>query len=160
MNKKPLHIGAAVLQLLGAILWFVPAMVYSVGGYNRYTGENNFSEKTSSITEIFDGAPIIIVVIVALIALSLLMIVLPIIKKETDKRHKLTYSKIFAIVSLIFFVALVVIQYMSMKNYFEYGAICELTIGGWIFIVVHILLIITLFKISGAKKRKSKENVE
>lgn len=160
-NSKLMYSCSSILQIICAVLWFVPVIVYSGGYVNSYTGEANLVDEYSSISKIFEGAPIITVIIMSIFVLSLLMLVIPIIKNATEKSRKLIFSKICTIISLVFFSFLFFAQIISLMDYFDYGAICRLTVGGWLYIIAHIALIVVLFKISSkSKKSKHKEYKE
>ncbi|MDD6275816.1 MAG: hypothetical protein PUB20_03205 [Clostridia bacterium] len=157
-NIKNLYIIAAILQIISAVLWFVP----SFDGV-KYIMSNSLGEVTGvsirdyTLFEYFDDMRFISVASIIGMALSCILLLIPIFKKTCEKRHRLIYSKITAIYSLVIFCAAFYSIYDGSMEYSYIGGKSDIFFGGIALIAVSVAFLALLFVISIQTNKLSKQ---
>ncbi len=162
-NLKTLYPASAILNVICAVFWFIPTIVYSTGYFtysyiNPNEKEAHLTNETFALVEMFKEVPMALVIIMLFFVLSSFLLILPLIKKNYEKRRRLIFSKAWTIISFIFYLFIFFVQKVNMVEYKEYDIICKFSFGGWVFLFVHVALIVVLFIISRNTK-KIKESV-
>lgn len=154
-SVKPYFLVTAVCQLITLILWFVPTMKLSaISGTYYSTGNTSYSASTDSyaITQLFEGVLVVNIIFIALMALSLFFIIKPVIFNKLDKPVKLILPKIASVVILAIYLILFWVSKGETKKYAEYGAVCKLNFGGWLFIIFDIAIFVLSIVATGKLK--------
>ncbi|MEE0444047.1 MAG: hypothetical protein UDC79_07610 [Acutalibacteraceae bacterium] len=94
------------------------------------------------------------------VAVSLFLIVSPIIRDKCEERHKMIYPKITAIYSAVLYTIIYISACSDARNYADIGGKASMKFGGVVFVILNIALLIQLFMISVRTKQLSKQTVQ
>ncbi|MBQ8575750.1 MAG: hypothetical protein IJ447_06885 [Clostridia bacterium] len=160
MNKlKKMYTAAGILQLICAVLWFVPSCSVVSSYTQNMLGEvSNVNASVFSLSSFFKGAEFLLVASMCGLALSIALMILPVFKSTEEKRRRLIFSKISAMYSLVMFLFFFFFSSSQTNQYVDLGVKTEMKFGGVLLIIVSALLIVLLFKISSETKKIKRNN--
>ncbi|MGN1161840.1 MAG: zinc-ribbon domain-containing protein [Candidatus Fimenecus sp.] len=157
-NHKKTVLVSIVLQIATLIMWFVP--VLTVSSVFRMTVGDESTYKTSDSTialyQCWEDVTLGLIISIVIIVISILLTALPILRKSLNKRHRFILPKLSAIYSALMFALVLVSGIDTVSKYSEYGAVCQLTAGGYAFIICALSSIVLLFVASHQSKVISK----
>lgn len=159
-----MFIASAACFLLQIILWFV-----NFGKYSMSVEQISQSRSGAySLNNFMEGTPLTSIVIIMMI-IAIGMCILPIIKNNLNKRRRMIFTKIVAIVNslgILFGINCLSDNIERNKNSFDsqlgegfFEGSWSLTFGGILNIIVTVALIVLLFVIS-SKTKKANANTQ
>lgn len=160
-NIKYKYITAAALEVLTVIFWFVPSFS-TVKSVSHYVLEDTMYVNLGDYSLFGYFSDMIFISIASLIgvAVSLFLIVSPIIRDKCEERHKMIYPKITAIYSAVLYIIIYISACSDARNYADIGGKASMKFGGVVFVILNIALLIQLFMISVRTKQLSKQTVQ
>lgn len=160
-NIKYTYITAAALEVLTVIFWFVPSFS-TVKSVSHYVLEDTMHVNLEDYSLFGYFSDMIFISIASLIgvAVSLFLIVSPIIHDKCEERHKMIYPKITAIYSAVLYIIIYISACSDARNYADIGGKASMKFGGVVFVILNIALLIQLFMISVRTKQLSKQTVQ
>ncbi len=160
-NIKYTYITAAALEVLTVIFWFVPSFS-TVKSVSHYVLEDTMHVNLGDYSLFGYFSDMIFISIASLIgvAVSLFLIVSPIIRDKCEERHKMIYPKITAIYSAVLYIIIYISACSDARNYADIGGKASMKFGGVVFVILNIALLIQLFMISVRTKQLSKQTVQ
>ncbi len=160
-NIKYTYITAAALEVLTVIFWFVPSFS-TVKSVSHYVLEDTMHVNLGDYSLFSYFSDMVFIPIASLIgvAVSLFLIVSPIIRDKCEERHKMIYPKITAIYSAVLYIIIYISACSDARNYADIGGKASMKFGGVVFVILNIALLIQLFMISVKTKQLSKQTVQ
>lgn len=160
-NIKYTYITAAALEVLTVIFWFVPSFS-TVKSVSHYVLEDTMHVNLGDYSLFSYFSDMVFIPIASLIgvAVSLFLIVSPIIRDKCEERHKMIYPKITAIYSAVLYIIIYISACSDARNYADIGGKASMKFGGVVFVILNIALLIQLFMISVRTKQLSKQTVQ
>lgn len=160
-NIKYTYITAAALEVLTVIFWFVPSFS-TVKSVSHYVLEDTMHVNLGDYSLFGYFSDMIFISIASLIgvAVSLFLIVSPIIRDKCEEHHKMIYPKITAIYSAVLYIIIYISACSDARNYADIGGKASMKFGGVVFVILNIALLIQLFMISVKTKQLSKQTVQ
>lgn len=160
-NIKYTYITAAALEVLTVIFWFVPSFS-TVKSVSHYVLEDTMHINLGDYSLFSYFSDMVFIPIASLIgvAVSLFLIVSPIIRDKCEERHKMIYPKITAIYSAVLYIIIYISACSDARNYADIGGKASMKFGGVVFVILNIALLIQLFMISVRTKQLSKQTVQ
>lgn len=160
-NIKYTYITAAALEVLTVIFWFVPSFS-TVKSVSHYVLEDTMHVNLGDYSLFSYFSDMVFIPIASLIgvAVSLFLIVSPIIRDKCEDRHKMIYPKITAIYSAVLYIIIYISACSDARNYADIGGKASMKFGGVVFVILNIALLIQLFMISVKTKQLSKQTVQ
>lgn len=158
---KYTYITAAALEVLTVIFWFVPSFS-TVKSVSHYVLEDTMHVNLGDYSLFSYFSDMVFIPIASLIgvAVSLFLIVSPIIRDKCEERHKMIYPKITAIYSAVLYIIIYISACSDARNYADIGGKASMKFGGVVFVILNIALLIQLFMISVKTKQLSKQTVQ
>lgn len=160
-NIKYTYITAAALEVLTVIFWLVPSFS-TVKSISHYVLEDTMHVNLGDFSLFSYFSDMVFIPIASLIgvAVSLFLIVFPIIRDKCEERHKMIYPKITAIYSAVLYIIIYISACSDARNYADIGGKASMKFGGVVFVILNIALLIQLFIISVRTKQLSKQTVQ
>lgn len=160
-NIKYTYIVTAALEVLTAIFWFVPSFstVKSVRHY-ILTDTKSISLGDYSLFGYLSSLKVIAIASMIGVAISLFLIVFPIIRCKCEERHRMIYPKITAIYSVAMYIFIYISACADARDYADIGGKASMKFGGVVFIILNIALLVQLFMISKRTKKISMSVVQ
>ena len=160
-NIKHTYIIAAALEILTVIFWFVPSFS-TVKSVMHYVLEDTMHVNLGDYSLFSYLSDMIFIPIASLIgvAVSLFLIVFPIVHGKYEEYHKLIYPKITAFYSVAMYIFAYIAACSDARNYSDIGGKASMKFGGVVFVILNVALLIQLFSISTKTKQLSKQTAQ
>lgn len=154
VNVSLLCLIAAVLSLLQIIFWFCKTGKVSAS-FMGISASEGFSFSDGELIDDPLGFPVVIltVIIVVLQVASIIFAVLPALKKQANKRIKLTFTKVASIISLF----IILFLKIALNSYSKSSMELSFTALGWFYMIAACAAFVLAIFVSSKTKQFKKQ---